>query len=181
MASINDTDSTGKKPRPVGFLAKQPKNNNFQEITAYKFVISKIPETTYFCQSANIPGISISSVSQETMFNPLLYPGGKVEHEDFSIRFQVSEGLHNWLEIYKWIQSCSTYTDFEKIVSLKQSLVSDAQLYVLSSKNNLELSVQFYNLFPKSISSIGFDYSDGDLQTILCDASFAFSHYEIIT
>jgi hypothetical protein len=181
MAAINDTDYTGKQPRPIGFLSRQPKNNNFQEITAFKLTISKIPETTYFCQTANIPGIGITPVQQETIFNPILYPGGKVEHEDFSVRFQVSEGLHNWLEIYKWIQSCSTYTDFDKIAPLEQTLVSDAQLYVLTSKNNLELSVRFYNLFPKSISSIEFDYSDADLQTILCNASFAFSHYEIIT
>jgi len=72
MVEINITDSTGKQPRKVGFYANQPENNNLAEINAFKLVIGKIPETTYFCQSANLPGISISEFSQQTMFNPVL-------------------------------------------------------------------------------------------------------------
>ena len=179
MVEINITDSTGKQPRKVGFYANQPENNNLAEINAFKLVIGKIPETTYFCQSANLPGISISEVQQQTIFNPLLYPGGKVEHETFSAKFVVSENLTNWLEIYRWIRSCSTYKDFNEVVDVDKSLVSDATLFILNSKNNLNYTVKFHNLFPKALTSIEFDYADTELSTLISSVDFAFSHYDI--
>jgi len=179
MVEINVTDATGKQPKKGGFFANQPENNNFQETTSFKLVIPKIPETTYFCQKVNLPGISIGSLSQETLFNGILHPSGKITHEAFTASFIVSEGLSNWREIYDWIQSCSTYTDFEKYAGEQNSLVSDAKLYVLSSKNNPEIIATFYGLFPISLGSISFDYSDSELQTIVSEVTFAFSHYEI--
>jgi hypothetical protein len=168
MVEINITDSTGKQPRKVGFYANQPENNNLAEINAFKF-----------CQSANLPGISISEVQQQTIFNPLLYPGGKVEHETFSVKFVVSENLTNWLEIYRWIRSCSTYKDFNEVVDVDKSLVSDATLFILNSKNNLNYTVKFHNLFPKALTSIEFDYADTELSTLISSVDFAFSYYDI--
>ena len=179
MAQVNISDASGKEPRKIGFLANQPKDSNYAEPTAFKLVIGKIPETTYFCQSVSLPGISISEVQQRTMFNPIILPGGDVVHEPLSAKFIVSEGLNNWIEIYKWIQSCSTYKDFDDVVSLQNSLVSDATLYILSSKNNLEVKATFSGVFPKSLSSVEFDYSDTELMTIIASVDFAFSHYEI--
>lgn len=179
MVEINVSDASGKNPRKIGYVQNQPVNNNFLEPTSFKLVISKIPETTFFCQSANIPGISITEVRQETMFNPLMRPGGQVNHETFSMKFIVSEGMNNWLELYKWIRSCSTYQDFNDIVPEEKSLVSDAILYIMSSKNNLNIEVQFTGLFPKTLSSIEFDYSDTELQTIISSVEFSFSYYNI--
>lgn len=179
MVEINISDAGGKEPRKIGFLANQPANENLAEITSFKLVIGKIPLTTYFCQSANLPGISISQVEQQTIFNPILYPGGNVVHESFNAKFVVAEDLTNWMEIYKWIRSCSTYKDFNEIVGTDKSLVSDATLYVLSSKNNLSKTVRFSNLFPKSLSSIEFDYADTELSTLTSTVEFAFSHFDI--
>lgn len=179
MVEINITDSTGKQPKKGGFFANQPTNNNLQETTAFKLVIPKIPETTYFCQKINLPGIGIETTQQNTNFNPILHPAGNVTHEAFTASFIVSEGLSNWLEIYNWIQSCSNYTDYEKFAGEQNSLVSDAKLYILSSKNNLSINATFYGLFPTSLGSISFDYTDTELQTIISDVTFAFSYYEI--
>lgn len=179
MTEINVTDSTGKQPRKGGFFANQPENNNFQETTAFKLVMPKIPEVTYFCQKVNLPGISIETVGQNTSFNSILYPAGKVSHETFTASFVVSEKLSNWLEIYKWIQSCSNYRDYETFAGDDNTLVSDAKLYVLTSKNSLSITANFYGLFPISLGSISFDYSDVELQTLISDVTFAFSYYEI--
>ena len=91
----------------------------------------------------------------------------------------VSEDLSNWLEIYSWIRSCSTYKDFNEIVGTDKSLVSDATLYILNSNNNLSKTVRFYNLFPKSISSIEFDYADTELSTLISTVEFAFTYFDI--
>ena len=181
MVEINVSDSSGKGPRKVGFLANQPANNNLAEISAFKLVIGKIPETTYFCQKANLPGISISEVRQETPFNPILYPGGQVTHEVFTVDFVVSEDYTNWLEIYKWILSCSTYTGFGDITPESKHLVSDATLFILNSKNNLTHKVRFQNLFPKSLSSVEFNYTDTELSTLVSTVTFAFTYYEFMT
>jgi len=179
MAEINVTDASGKQPRKIGYIKNQPENTNLLETTSFKLIISKIPETTFFCQSVNLPGIGIEKVEQQTIFNPLLYPGGKVTHQNFIAKFIVSESVNNWLEIYKWIKSCSTEKDFEEIVPLDKSLVSDASLYILTSKNNLNLEVRFFGLFPVNLDSIELDYSDSELQTIVSSVEFAFTYYEI--
>lgn len=181
MVEINVSDATGKGPRKVGFLANQPENINLAEINAFKLVIGKIPETTYFCQKANIPGISIQEIRQQTPFNPVLYPGGQVTHEQFTVDFVVSENLTNWMEIYKWIRSCSTYKDFGDIVPESTSLISDATLFILNSKNNLTMTVRFSGLFPISLTSIDFNYTDTELSTLVSSATFAFTYYEIVT
>ena len=181
MVEINVSDATGKGPRKVGFLANQPENINLAEINAFKLVIGKIPETTYFCQKANLPGISIQEIRQQTPFNPVLNPGGQVTHEQFTVDFVVSENLTNWMEIYKWIRSCSTYKDFGDIVPESTSLISDATLFILNSKNNLTMTVRFSGLFPISLTSIDFNYTDTELSTLVSSATFPFTYYEIVT
>lgn len=171
LKEVNVTDSTGKQPRKVGFFANQPENNNLLEKTAFKMVIPKIPEVSYFCQSVSLPGIS-----KEKKIRPI----GKVRHETFEVNFLVSENMSNWLEIYNWIQSLSNYEDFEKFVEEEKSIVSDAVLYVLSSKNNVSLKAQFHGLFPISLSSVSFDYTDSELQVTTASVTFAFSYYEIV-
>jgi hypothetical protein len=176
---INITDATGKQPRKIGFLANSPVNPNFQEPTAFKFVVGKIPEVTYFCQSANIPGISIEAKGLDTPFVPLMQPGGKISHEQLSIKFLVSEGLYNWLEIYRWIRSLGQYKDYTETIPLNRGLVSDGALYVLSSKNNLQLIVRFSGLFPLSLTSVEFDYGDTELQAPSATVNFSFTDYEV--
>jgi len=179
MAEINVSDASGKQPRKGGFYANQPSNRNFLEPTGFKLEIPKIPNTTFFCQSVNIPGIAISEVEQQTVFNPVLYPGGKVEHENFTASFIVNENLENWLEVYKWIRSCSTYKNYDDVVPMDKSLVSDAILFILSSKNNLIAKVSFQGLFPKSLSSIDFDYGDTELEALNASVDFAFTSFEV--
>jgi hypothetical protein len=175
----NFYDSSGKSNLPIGSFSNQPKNLNFQEGTAFRLSIKKIPNVIFFCKSVNLPGISISKVEQSTQFNPLLYPGGIIQTEDLSVNFQVSEDLENWKEIYKWIRSCSTYKDYNDIVDLDKSLASDGTLFILSSKNNINLTVNFTNLFPISLNSLEFDYSDTEIVPLNCSVSFAYSYYDL--
>lgn len=175
------TDSTGKNYLKVGAFANQPTNTNFQEATAFRLSIRKIPNTIYFCQGVNLPGMTIDKVSQDTPFSPVNYPGTSVTMDDFRIKFLVAEDLSNWLEIYNWMRSCSTVKDFSEIVSLESSLSSDATLSLLSSKNNMNFNVRFTSLFPTSLGSIDFDYSQTDITPISCDVTFAYTYYDVVT
>ena len=174
-------DSSGKIPLKVGALANQPENTNFQETTAFRLSIRKIPNTIYFCQGVNLPGMSIDKVEQDTPFTTIGYPGSKVTMEDFRVKFLIAEDLSNWLEMYNWIRSCATVKDFSEIVSLETSLSSDATLSLLSSKNNINFNVRFTNLFPTSLGSIDFDYSQTEVVPISCDISFAYTYYEVVS
>ena len=174
-------DSTRKSTLKVVALANQPTNANFQESTAFRLSIRKIPNTVYFCQSVSLPWLLIDKVSQDTPFTPVSYPGTSVTMEDFRIKFLVAEDLSNWLEIYNWIRSCSTVKDFSEIVSLETSLSSDATLSLLSSKNNMNFNVRFTNLFPTSLGSIDFDYSQTDVTPLSCDVTFAYTYYDVVT
>jgi len=174
-------DSTGKSLLKVGAFANQPTNTNFQESTAFRLSIRKIPNTVYFCQSVNLPGMSLNKIEQETPFNPIIYPSSTVSMEDFTVKFLIAEDLSNWLEMYNWIRSSTTIKDFSQVVPLESSFSSDATLSLLSSKNNLNFSVRFTNLFPTSLGSVQFDYSQTDVTPLSCDVTFAYTYYEVVT
>ena len=46
-----------------------PSNTSLLSPVGFKFALSKFPEVTYFCQAANIPGISVSQVDIGTPMN----------------------------------------------------------------------------------------------------------------
>jgi hypothetical protein len=84
-------------------LQNQPINTSFLSPIGFKFTLNNFPEVNYFCQSATLPGISISSISVPTPLKAIDIAGDEVAFEELSIKFIVDENMKNWLSIYDWI------------------------------------------------------------------------------
>ena len=127
--------------------------------------MSKFPEVTYFCQAANIPGISVGSVEIGTPMKATYFPGDEVIFDELSIRFVVDENLKNWLSIYDWIRALGTPTrrDVEQYAKRKKEdeLTTEGILTILTSNMNPQMHVKFHDLFPLSLSAISFDTACG--------------------
>ena len=167
----------------MSVLQDQPTNINFLSPIGFKFQLNNFPEVNYFCQSASLPGISISSISVPTPLKAIDIAGDEVSFEELSIKFIVDENMKNWLSIYDWIIGLGfpTKEGQEKYKKLTETstLTTDAVLTVLTSNMNPQINFYFKECFPLSLSSIAFDSGGTDIDYVTADVSFRYDVYTV--
>ena len=164
-------------------LQNLPSNISYLSPIGFRFVLSNFPEVNYFCQAANLPGLSLGGVEFPTPLKNIQYSGDEISFEELSIRFVVDENLKNWLSIYEWIRALGTPTkeDAEKYRIRKNNdeLTTEGVLTILTSNMNPQMNIRFHDLFPLSISGVSFDSGATDVEYISADVSFRYDLYEI--
>lgn len=175
-------------------LTRNPSNNDLLQGTKFRLNFDRLKGTTYFCQTANLPGVSLTEVSRDTPFIDLFVPGEKLIYDTLDISFLVDEDLRNWEQIHDWIRAMTFPTDFAEYRSLAKLAetsafrggarlppqYSDASMTIFTNKNNPNLSIQFKDLFPISLTTISFNTGDSADNIITADATFRFSYYNIV-
>ena len=170
-------------------LNRTPQNTNLLQPTKYLLVFDRLPTVTFFCQSVNIPGINLGQAPLQTPTLDIFAPGNKITYNPFNIHFLVDEKLLSWQELHTWFRSIASpasYDERKKLQSLvpqkgnKPSYYSDATLTVLSSLNNPILRVNFYNMFPITLSDIIFDSSQSADDIISADSTFMFDYFDFV-
>lgn len=162
-------------------------NINFLDKCRFYFAIDKLPNTNYFIQSANIPGISMSAIKVPTPYSDYPVSGDKLEFSDFSISFKPDEDLKNWEELYTWMIGMVRVDDFNARKVLENSnpipgksgVFSNAMLLILNSNYRPFLRVSYSDIFPIGVSSIDFDSRNTDFMIQDVNVSFAYRRYEI--
>jgi hypothetical protein len=172
--------------------SNQIENRNFLSPLGFKFILTEKPKIDFFCNTANIPGISLGVAIQPTPLKFLPIPGEMLEYEDLSIKFLVDENMENWLEVYNWMIQFGFPDSFAQYQQLldedPQSIgvqnaisgMSDATLIVYTSSYTPNLSVRYKNIFPVSLSSIQFESTPNDVQYASATAVFKYEIYDII-
>ena len=164
-------------------LQGQPTNTSFLSPIGFKFQLNNFPEVNYFCQSASLPGISISSISVPTPLKAIDLAGDEVNFEELTIKFIVDENMKNWLSIYDWIIGLGfpTKEGQEKYKKLSETseLTTDATLTVLTGNMNPQINFVFQNCFPLNLSSIAFDSGGTDIDYVTADVSFRYDVYTV--
>tara|TARA_R100001015_G_C4509327_1_gene81479 strand:- start:55 stop:600 length:546 start_codon:yes stop_codon:yes gene_type:complete len=162
-------------------MVRQPETDNPMMNTSFRFIMTKVPKMTYFCQRVNLPSLSLVEVEQPTRFGAKLYKAGDgYNYEDLSVEFIVDENMENWLEIYNWLRSCANMNDTTEFEPIEKHM-SQAELVILNSAYKGIQSVSFENLIPTSIGAIQFDSSTNETEPVIASATFRFSSYEINT
>lgn len=154
-------------------LIKKPENTNLLQPTKYLLTFSEIPNSTYFCQTVNLPGVATNSATQSTPNLDLFVPGTKIVYSPFAIDFLVNEDLTAWLDIHDWIKNTTT----DRIRTTKTK--SQATLTLLSNHNNPKLRVKFVDIFPQTLSDLNFDTTKSAEDHILANATFKYNFFEI--
>ena len=128
-------------------LQNLPSNISYLSPIGFRFILSNFPEVTYFCQAANIPGVSIGGIDFPTPLKNIQFSGDEVSFEELSIRFVVDENLKNWLSIYDWIigMGIPDKAAAEKYKKLKDEnkLTADGTLTILTSNMNAQMNIKF--------------------------------------
>lgn len=170
-------------------INRNPKNTNSLVANKFQVNFTRLPNTTYFCQSASLPGLTIGEVPRNTPFIDLYSPGEKLIYDTLSFTFIVDEDLASWLEIHDWMRGMTFPTDFAEYRNLPnlnrfankpQPQFSDATMTILTSSLNTNYNIRFYDCFPISLSSVLFSSTDSPENIITADVSFRFSYFDIV-
>jgi len=154
----------------------------------FNFSISKAADVTFFCQQANLPGISLGEPTFSTPFSTQPIPGDTLSYDPLVINFLIDENMLNYNIIYNWIvalgfpESYTQYTtllagDTTQYAELAKNL-SDATLEILDSNNNVIRTVTFYDAFPTSLETVTFASTNVDVSYVVGSATFKFGHYK---
>ena len=164
-----------------------PDNLNYLSNISFRLTMQDAPNLTWFCQSVNVPGVSIDAIDVQTPYLNIPHAGAKVTFEELSVRFIVDEHLKNWTEIYDRIIALGLAEGGENYRLLKAKsdttqrggTVSTLVLTVLTSAMNPQMEFHFYDAFPISLSSLDFDSANTDLEYFTATAAFRYTNYEI--
>jgi hypothetical protein len=178
-------------------------NNNPNELdylrpNAFKFAIHNIPNTSYFCQAANIPEMNLPPALQDTPFTTIPTPGDKIEFGTLMIRFLIQEDMKNYKELFDWMVGLGFPENYKQSSNFTQKQEyrlpdvspdtlkglgqhSDATLTLLDSNNNPKINIKFIDAFPTSLQGMDFEISTGQTDYMVGVAMFAYTRYEIET
>ena len=160
-------------------MATTPITHNALLINYFQFVLDRVPNITYFCQSANLPGIVFGVAEQPTTLgHPVKVPTGSFRFEDLELTFRVDENLTNWREIHTWIKTSGNYESDQNTLPYKQK-TSDAYLLLTNSTYNPKIKIHFRHVFPISLSGLVFNTTAQDSFEMTASVKFAFTGYEI--
>lgn len=164
---------------------RNPQNTNLLQPTKFILTFDRIRSTSYFCQTIQIPSISLGEVDRGSPFLDMYSPGTKLSYDPLNINFVLNEDLESWRNLYDWFLTIADPDGFEKRDHGKElqtnKHLSDATLTVLSSLNNPILRIQFTNCFPLSMGSIQFDTTQDASTVLTCDATFRYQSYKYLT
>ena len=77
-------------------------NKNFLSPIGFLFILEKARKTSFLCQRAAIPDISLGSVDIPTRGMIPIPMEGNIVYGEFSMDFIVDEDLRNYMEIHNW-------------------------------------------------------------------------------
>lgn len=161
-----------------------PSDINTLSNVGFQFNITKIPEITYFCQTADLPEMSLGDASQKTSLVDLPLPGDKIQYSPLKIDFLVDSTMTNYKAVHNWMvglgfpESHEQFTKLQNDNTLDNSFeYSDGTLTILNSSNTSTATVSFIDLFPVSLNTITFSAKETDIIYVVGSATFLYSYY----
>ena len=175
----------------MSFLDNLPDNYNLLSPVGVRLTIKKLPNVSYFCQTVNVPDLSLSEISVPTPLRAFPIYGDNLTIGTVDLSFVVDEDLANYSEIQTWMRGLSSPDNFTAHKALLEAptnnftdegdLVSDATLHILTNTMNANRNVEFNGMFPTSLGAIEFTTQDTEVAAITVSASFAIKDYTIKT
>lgn len=166
----------------------QIENRNFLSPIGFKFTLGKYPKVAYFCQSANVPSITMNTPTQPTPMRGLPMEGF-LDYEPLNLQFLIDEDLSNYMIMHNWLRALGTpeggfeRAEFdERMQQLFGSVGeqgADGTLTVLNSNFRMNFNVVFQDLIPTSLSALEFNATVDGTEYAMGQVSFKYLKYEI--
>jgi hypothetical protein len=168
-----------------------PENINPLSPNGFNFTVFKLPEITFFCQQANLPGLTFGEPEFANPFRSVPIPGDIITYDTLNVQFLVDENMANYKAIWNWIVALGfpqSYEQYITFVGSDQSGVlnelatnySDATLEILGGNNISVATAQFVDIFPVALDSMLFQSTNQDVPYLVGNATFRYSYYKFI-
>jgi len=181
---------------------REPSVLDYASPVQFRFKCSKLPTVEFFCQTANIPGISLGQATVDTPLKSIPFPGDELNYQDLGISFLVDENLNNYKEIHDWLIGLGAPQNHNQFSTLRDTgtdrfpgqttnspnnntvpdggTYSDATLTILNSKNIAKVEIRFHNIFPTALGSLSYDVQASDVNYLQASVDFSYMYYEIV-
>lgn len=170
---------------------KQIENRNFLSPIGFRFLLAKFPKVAYFCQSANIPAMTLSVPEQSTMFRPLPMDGF-ISYDQLTLQFIIDEDMQNYLILHNWMRALGQpdgksgerkrlMDEMSRLYGADDAdptVFADATLTILNSNFNMNMNIVFQDLFPVSLSGLDFSAIVDGSEYATATATFRYTGYE---
>ena len=169
-------------------LNRTPQNTNYLQPTKFILTFDKIPDTQYFCTTINIPGLNLGTAEMNTPFRTIPLAGSSVDYNPLNISFNLNGDLGSWFNLHEWMRSIGSPVGFEDRrlttdgVGRRTPMMAyaEATLTIMNNLNNPIGRIQYYNIYPTSLSDIDFDTSESADNIMVGMASFNYEYYDYI-
>tara|TARA_R100000008_G_scaffold32251_1_gene18032 strand:+ start:1153 stop:1677 length:525 start_codon:yes stop_codon:yes gene_type:complete len=166
-----------------------PSNYNVLSPVSFRFSIKKLPNVSFFCQTANIPDLSVGVVARPTPLRDYNTFGDNLEIGTLEISFLVDEDLANYMEIQKWMRDLTspekftgystTLANTDDGLGVLGGLISDATLHILTNSMNTNKNIQYKEIFPTNLGALEFTTQDTEITAITATCSFNIADFTI--
>ncbi len=197
---MTDTNTINRQPSGVGL--------DYADPTKFKFQITKLPRVEFNSIQANIPGISLTEITQPTRLMSVKIPGNDLTFEDLSVTFIVDEDLTNYRSVHDWMTGLAQMDSDDKYRELitdggdrmplsrqanlqdagrvtsatnDGAIFSDAKLIVLSARNTPLLELTFKDTYPKSLSALEYNQNATDVEYLQATVTLGYKLHEYTT
>ena len=155
------------------WYTEQPTNRNFLAPAGFKMNLDIFAGVDFFCQSVNLPDISVGYAEAPTRYRSIALPAsGGVRFGDLRLSFIVDEDMKNYMTIWNWINKNNMAEEMAP-----DPEYSNAQLQILNSNFNPNIIVIFENIFPIDLTELSFDVGDEQVDYLTASVSFKFTRY----
>ena len=105
----------------------QPTVLDYASQTQWRLAFNRVPKTTWFCTTANVPGINLGEAQYAAPMSDMFIAGDKLTFETLNITFIVDEELQNYRELWEWITGIGSpvkHTQWSDVLSKGDGLTT---------------------------------------------------------
>ena len=175
-------------------IERNPSNRDILQSTKFKVNFTRLPGLTFFCQTVNLPGVSLTEVMRNTPFVDLYVPGEKLIYDTLNFTMLIDEDMRDWMAIHDWLRAMTFPTEFEEYANMDKNFkdvvsrgrmgklppqYSDCSVTIYTNKNNPNIRVMYKDVFPTSLGGIQFSALDSAENIMTADVTCRFSYYNV--
>ena len=157
-------------------------NTNYLQPTGFKFIISgdQYKNLEFFAQSVTHPGANANPVELPVArVTSVPLAGDKITYSELSLEVLVDEDMKSYKEMQAWLERNVNQKQDNEVCGANVSTYSDITLIILTSHNNNNVQIKYFDCLPTNIGAITMSSNTTDVIYPTINVEFRFSSFEI--
>jgi hypothetical protein len=165
-------------------MATLTTNKNYLQPTGFKVVISGegYKNLSYFAQSVTHPGSSVNPTELPiTRVTSVPIAGDKITYGELTLEIILDEDIVAYKEMQDWLNRIVNQgqNNAVGVEGTTKSTYADITLIILTSQNNKNVEIKYFDALPTNLSPITLQSNVSDVTYPTFNVSFRFSSFEI--